>query len=184
MAEAYPTPLAGQRLTASLLRSMQPQTLRKTADTSITASTSPTADPHLTFDVTASAVYVWWGWLKYDGATAGDLLVSFTAPSGALGEWAGHGTGITVIGSSSTPTLETDTVRTNGYMQRTESNDVTQSRSFGALGVGNALTVDIKGTLRVGSTAGTWALAWAQNASSATATTLYTDSYIALQRIA
>jgi hypothetical protein len=89
-----------------------------------------------------------------------------------------------VIGSSSTPTLETDTVRTNGYMLRTESNDVTQSRSFGALGVGSALSVFIKGTLRVGSTAGTWALSWAQNASNATATTLYTDSYIMLQRIA
>jgi hypothetical protein len=184
MAEAYPTPLAGQRITASLLRSMQPQTLRKTADTSITASTTPTADPHLTFSAEANAVYTWWGWLKYDGATAGDLLVSFTAPSGSLGEWAGHGTGITVIGSSSTPTLETDTVRTNGYMLRTESNDVTQSRSFGALGVGSALSVFIKGTLRVGSTAGTWALSWAQNASNATATTLYTDSYIMLQRIA
>lgn len=184
MAEAYPTPLAGQRITASLLRSMQPQVARKTADTQISASTTAVADPHLTFSVEAGAVYVWEGWVKYDGATGGDVLLSFSAPSGSLGEWAGHGAGITVIGSSSTPTLETDTVRTNGYMQRTEANDVTQSRSFGALGVGNALTAFIKGTLRVGSTAGTFALTWAQNASSATATTLYTDSYISLQRIA
>lgn len=184
MAEAYPTPLAGQRITASLLRSMQPQVLRKTADTSISASTSPTADPHLTFSAEANAVYVWWGWAKYDGATGGDILLSFTAPSGSLGEWTGHGAGITVIGSTSTPTLEIDTSRTNGYMQRTESNDVTQSRSFGCLGVGSALTVSLHGTLRVGSTAGTFALAWAQNSSSATATTLYTDSYITLQRIA
>lgn len=184
MAEAYPTPLAGQRLTAALLRSMQPQTVRKTSDTPITASTTPVADPHLTFSVEANAVYTWWGFVKYDGATGGDILLSFTAPSGALGEWTGHGAGITVIGSTSTPTLEIDTSRTNGYMQRVESNDVTQSRSFGALGVGNALTVDMKGTLRVGSTAGTWALSWAQNSSNATATTLYTDSYITLLRVA
>ncbi|MFJ5967877.1 hypothetical protein [Streptomyces sp. NPDC093060] len=184
MAESYPTLLAGQRITASLLRSMQPQVGRKTADTSITASTTPVADPHITFNVEAGAVYTWVGWVKYDGATGGDILLTFTAPSGALGEWAGHGAGITVIGAQSTPTLETDTVRTNGYMQRTESNDVTQSRSFGALGVGNALTVFLKGTLRVASTAGTFALSWAQNASNATATTLYTDSYISLQRIA
>jgi hypothetical protein len=184
MPEAYPTLLAGQRITASLLRAMQSQVARKTADTSITASTTPVADPHITFSVEANAVYVWTGWVKYDGATGGDVLLSFNAPSGALGEWTGHGAGITVIGAASTPTLETDTVRTNGYMIRTESNDVTQSRSFGALGVGNALTVDIKGTLRVSSTAGTFALTWAQNASSATATTLYTDSYISLQRIA
>ncbi|WP_435279183.1 hypothetical protein [Streptomyces sp. 1222.5] len=184
MAEAYPTLLAGQRLTASLLRSMQPQVARKTSDTSILATTTPAADPHITFAVEASAVYTWMGWIKYDGATGGDVLLSFSAPSGSLGEWAGHGAGITVIGAASTPTLETDTVRTNGYMQRTEANDVTQSRSFGALGVGNALTVFIKGTLRTSTTAGTFALTWAQNASSATATTLYTDSYINLQRIA
>ena len=184
MAEAYPTFLAGQRLTAGLLRSGQAQTLRKTSDTAITASTTPAADPHLTFAVEANAVYTWWGWVKYDGATGGDVLLSFTAPSGALGGWTGHGAGITVIGAASTPTLETDTSRTNGYMQRVESNDVTQSRSFGALGVGNALTVDMKGTLRVGSSAGTWALSWAQNSSSATATTIYTDSYITLIRVA
>jgi hypothetical protein len=184
MAEAYPTPLAGQRLTATLLRSMQPQVARKTADTSITASTSATADPHLQFSVEANAVYVWEGWLKFDGATGGDILVAASVPSGSLGEWGGHGTGITVIGSSSTPTLETDTVRTNGYMVRTESNDVTQSRTYGCLGVGNALTALIFGTLRVGSTAGTYALTWAQGSSNATATTLYTDSWIKMQRIA
>lgn len=184
MAEAYPTPLAGQRITATLLRSMQPQVARKTADTSITASTTATADPHLQFSVEANGVYTWHGWLKFDGSTGGDFLVAFNAPSGALGEWGGHGTGITVIGSSSTPTLETDTVRTNGYMVRTESNDVTQSRTYGCLGVGSALTAFISGTLRVSSTAGTWALTWAQGSSSATATTLYTDSYINLQRIA
>lgn len=184
MAEAYPTLLGGQRVTASLLRSMQPQLLRKTADTPRSATTTNTADPHLTFDAEANAVYAWSGWLKYDGATAADLVVTFTAPTGALGEWAGHGAGITVIGSSSTPTLETDTSRSNGYMLRTETNDVTQFRTYGCLGVGVPLSVFISGTLRMGSTAGTWALAWSQSVSNATATTLYTDSYILMQRTA
>lgn len=184
MPEAYPTPAGGQRLTATLLRAMQPQAARKTADTQLTATTTPTADPHILFPVEAGAVYTWNGWIKYDGATGGDILLTWTAPSGALGEWGGHGAGITVIGASSTPTLEIDTVRTNGYMLRTESNDVAQSRNFGCLGVGNPLTVLIAGTLRVQGTAGIFQLAWAQGTSNATASTLYTDSCVQLQRIA
>lgn len=184
MAEAYPTPLAGQRLTASLLRSMQLQVARKTADTARASTTTTTADPHLQFTVSANAVYMWWGWIKYDGATSGDLVITFSAPSGALGAWGGHGPGSLVITSSNAPALQTDTVSTQGYMLRVEANDVTQLRTFGCLGVGTPLTIPINGLLRVGSTDGTWSLNWAQSVSNATATTLYTDSYIALQRIA
>lgn len=184
MPEAYPTPLAGQRLTASLLRSMQPQVARKTADTPLAATTTTTPDPHLQFTLTAGAVYEWSGWIKYDGATAGDLVVAFTAPAGTQGSWGGHGVGSTIIGATSTPALEIDTSRANGYMIRPESNDVTQLRTYGCLGVGNFLTVFLNGTLRVGATAGTWSLSWAQSVSNATATTLYTDSWISLQRIA
>lgn len=183
-AEAYPTPLAGQRITASLLRSMQPQVARKTSDTSRAATTATTADPHLQFTVVAGAVYVWWGWIKYDAATGGDLVLAFEAPSGSLGEWGGHGPGSVVISSSATPTLQTDSVTTQGYMLRIESNDVTQLRTYGGLGAGTALTIPINGMLRVGASGGTWALDWAQSVSNATPTTLYTDSYICLQRIA
>jgi hypothetical protein len=182
--EAYPTPLAGQRLTAALLRSMQPLVLRKTSDTARAANTTTTADPHLQFTAEAGAVYAWSGWIKYDGPTAGDLVVAFVAPSGSLGSWGGHGVGSTIIGATSTPTLEIDTSRANGYMIRPESNDVTQLRTYGCLGVGNFLTVFLNGTLRVGATGGTWSLSWAQSVSNATATTLYTDSWISLQRIA
>lgn len=184
MPEAYPTPLAGQRLTAALLRSMQPLELRKTADTPRAANTTTTADPHLQFTAEANAVYTWSGWVRYDGPTAGDLVVAFVAPTGSLGSWGGHGVGSTIIGATSTPTLEIDTSRANGYMIRSESNDVTQLRTYGCLGVGNGLALLISGTLRVGATAGTWGLSWAQSVSNASATTLFTDSYISLQRIA
>jgi len=182
--ESFPQPLAGETLTASLLRLMLPQTARKTADTSRAATTTATADDHLTFTVEADAVYVWNGWLKYEAATAGDFVVDFTAPSGALGEWTGHGAGITPVSANSTPTLQNNTQDTSGYMLRVESNDVMQFRTFGGLGAGIALSVLIFGTLRVGATAGTFSLDWCQGTSSATATILYTDSWITLQRIA
>jgi hypothetical protein len=42
----------------------------------------------------------------------------------------------------------------------------------------------INGTLRTSSTAGTFAMTWAQSSSSATATTVYTDSWLSVQRTA
>lgn len=186
MAESYPTYLAGQRITASLLRSSQIQTLRKTSDTARSATTTTTADPHLQMDVLANAVYIWEGWIKYDSPTAADLNIDFTAPSGALGEWTAIGVGHSpVIGATAAPALQTDTQDARGYLIRLEANDVASARSYGGLGTGNTpLTLHLKGTLRVGSTAGTWSLDWAQQSSNATATTLYTDSWIWMLRVA
>ena len=188
MAEVYPTILAGQKITASLLTSMQTQVARKTADTQRAATTVTVADPHLTFEVAANGVYVWWGWLKYDAPTAADINVDFSVPTGALGEWMGHGVGITrVVGTTdaASPVNTADTVGTTGYLLRVETNDVSSARGFGGLGTGGTpLTIVLNGTLRVGSTAGTFSLDWAQRVSDATNTTVYTDSYIAMQRVA
>lgn len=186
MAEAYPTALAGQRLTASLLRAMQWQTARKTADTPRSATTTTTADPHLWFDVAANGVYIWHGWIKYDGPAAADLNVDFSTPSGALGEWTAIGPGHSpVIGANTTPAFLTDTQDARGYLMRVETNDVASARSYGCLGTGGVpLTLQLYGTLRVGSTAGTFSLDWAQFVSNASACTLYTDSWLSMLRIA
>lgn len=186
MAEAYPTFLAGQRLTASLLRSGQEQVARKTADTSRSATTTTTADPHMQFDVVANAVYRWHGWVKYDGPTAADFLADCNAPTGSLGEWTAIGAGHSpVIGSSAAPALITDTQDGRGYLMRVETNDVTSSRSFGCLGTGiTPLTLQLYGTLRVGSTSGTFSFDWAQATSNATAVTVYTDSWLSMLRVA
>lgn len=186
MAEAYPSFLAGQRITAALLRSSQPQVARKTSDTSRSATTVTTADPHLQFEVVANAVYIWNGWLKYDGPTAADMNIDFTAPAGALGEWTAIAPGHSpVIGSSAVPALITDTQDARGYLLRVESNDVTSARSYGTLGTGIVpLTMQLYGTLRMSTTAGTFSLDWAQFASNATANTVYTDSWISMLRVA
>lgn len=185
MAEQYPNPLAGRRVTGSLMRSMLPQTVRKTSDTTRAATTTVTADPHLTLSVEASAVYIWDGWLKFDGPVGGDFNIDFTVPTGSLGEWAGWGAGITnIVSADGTPTLLSNTQSTRGYLIRTESNDVAQSRSFGTLAAGTALTAQLMGTLRVGTTAGTFSLDWAQLSSDAGNTTLYTDSWLRFTRIA
>jgi hypothetical protein len=184
--ESYPTYAGGQRITASLLRSAQPMLARKTSDTSRSATTTTTADPHLQFDVTAGAVYTWHGWIKYDGPTAADLSLDCSAPSGSLGEWAAIGIGHSpVIGATSAPALQTDTQDARGYLTRFESTDVTSARSYGTLGTGNVpVTTWLYGTLRVGPTSGTWSLDWAQNTSNASPVTLYTDSWLYMLRVA
>lgn len=184
MPEAYPIPLAGQRLTASLLRSMQVQTVRKTADTPRLATTTLAADPHLAMDVAANAVYTVSGWLIYDTTSAGDLVVGWSYPTGTTGTWVGHGAGTTVTSATGAGGTQQDSQSTWGYGVRLESTPLNSTRTYGGLGVGATLqlTVLLSGTVRVGPTAGTLALTWAQSVSNATATTIYTDSWLAIQR--
>lgn len=183
-AETYPPLAGGQRLTGALLRSMQAQYVRKTADTPRTATTAIVADDHLVFDVVANAVYEVDGWIKYSAATAGDIGIQWTVPSGAVGEWAAHGVGTTVIGSSVAPALLVDTQDARGYMMRPEPNELGVARTYGGLGAAATLTLFMYGTIRMGSTAGQFSLSWAQSASNATATTLYADSWLRMARSA
>lgn len=172
MPEFYPQPLAGQKITASLLRSMLPQIVRKTADTSRSATTTYEADPHLVFPAEAGAVYVMWGWVKYFASTTPDIKIRFTVPTGCLGEWAwimpGSGTGASA---------------TAGYSIRTDTNDVGAGRT--GYGTSDTQQMTPMGALfRMSTTAGNISLEWAQNTSDATASVLYTDSWLAFQRIA
>lgn len=173
MAESYPTFLAGMKLTAALLRSAQPQLVRKTADTSKSADTTYADDPHLVFAAEASAVYSMWGWVKYFADPTPDLKIQFSVPSGCLGEWGWMMPGATTPGTGTT----------TGYSIRTETNDVTAGRT--GYGTGDTQQMTPMGAIfRMNTTPGNIALQWAQNTSNATATTLYTDSWLMFQRIA
>jgi hypothetical protein len=167
----YPLWQPGMTVTDTRLRAMQPLEARKQSDTPITSSTTLTADPELFFQVEANAVYLMDGWLKYDADAAADINLDWTAPSGSLGEWTATGASIDTAGAA------------NGYSVQLAATDIEAARSFGGAGAGANLTLDIKGTLRVGATAGTYQLLWAQRVSSATATTVYTDSWLRLLRI-
>lgn len=172
MAESYPTLLAGQRATAALLRSMLPQTVRKTADESRAATTTYTDDTHLVFAAEVNAVYTMYGWIKHFADPTPDIKVQFSVPTGCLGEW-----GWLMPGSG---TLAAGTA---GYSIRTESNDVSTGRTGYGTSDSQHMT-PMGGIFRMGSTAGNIALQWAQNTSNATATTLYTDSFLTFTRIA
>jgi hypothetical protein len=158
----------------------QRQTKRRTSDATKTSNTTIAADTQITFPVDANGVYMLDGLLKYSGP--GDFQMGWTFPSGTLGEWQGIGNGTTVIGYAS-GAIQTDTSGTFGYMVRTETSDITISRTYGGIST-SVFGVQVRALFRVGGTAGNIALAWAQGTSNATATTLYTDSHLRLEKVA
>lgn len=159
----------------------QRQPKRRTSDATKTSTTTLATDTQLTFTVDANGVYDLDGFLKYSGP--GDFQMGWTYPSGTLGEWSGIGNGTTVASANGSGGTQTDVSTSWGYTLRTEATDIGSARTYGGVGT-SVFTVHIKGTIRVGATGGTFALQWAQGASNATATTLYTDSRLSLTRSA
>lgn len=144
----------------------------KTTDTTLTSTTSGSSDPQLHFTVTANAMYVMDGWIKYSSDPGADISLDWAAPTGSLGEWTGSGASIDTTASA------------NGYQVQLASMDLESARSYGGAGTGVTLAIDIKGTLRVGPAGGTYQMLWNQRISQNTATTVYADSWLRLHRIA
>lgn len=159
----------------------QRQTKRRTSDATRTNTTTVTNDTQLTFTVDANAVYILDGFLKYSGP--GDFQMTWTFPSGTLGEWQGLGNGTTVVSGTAGGGTQQDATSSWGYTVRTESTDIGSARTYGGVST-NAFGVHVRATIRVGATGGTFALQWAQGSLNATATTLYTDSHLRLEKVA
>ncbi|MFD9515954.1 hypothetical protein [Streptomyces sp. NPDC059979] len=139
----------------------------KGSNTSRTSTTTLAADPHLALNVSASATYLVDGFIDYDGAFgAGGLKVDFTLPAGAVLRWG-------LLGN-----VVADT--TQKYASNTAD---TGSLTAGTYGTGGTHTAGtLRGYLTVAGTAGALTMRWAQNASNATATTVYAGSWIRLER--
>lgn len=149
---------------------------RKTADQTVTNSTTQTDDTHLFVSVAANAVYTVEAYITYNALAAADVNLAFTVPAGASGSWTGWGVGLTQSAQT-----------TDGYTLRAEQNTITQVRGFGGIesgGVAQDISVNIKGLLTTAGTAGTFRLQWAQRVANAQGTILRADSWIRLNRIA
>jgi hypothetical protein len=153
----------------------------RTTDLSRANTNTPAADTQMTLLVTANAKYTLDAYIKYSGVN--DLQVGFSFPSGTLGEWQGLGNGIVVTSSTAGGGTQQDTISTWGYNVRTDSTDIANPRTYGGIAT-TAFGVQIRGTVRVGGTGGNFAVAWAQGAIAATATFVYTDSWLRLHRSA
>lgn len=149
-----------------------PLFVRKTADESVTSSTTLQADDHLTKAVEASKTYFVRARIYYTASVAGDIKILWTAPAGATFEW----------DSVASPTFgvggDTSALQSGSGLKRALGDTV----SYGGVVTGAAINVE--GFLTVAGTAGNFALTWAQNTSDGTATTVQAGSRILLQEVA
>ncbi len=159
--------LAGQRLTAAMLRAVAPLAAYKGADESVTSSTALQNDDALYLALNPDAVYFFACMLDYEGGAQGssDLKFAWAGPSGftmAYGLLA-----ITPGGGSSA-----------GYLRGPAG------ASCGTTGTGNRWSALMTGSLTTGGSPGTLQLQWAQNTSSGTATVVHAGSVLAAWQIA
>lgn len=164
----FPVILAGADLTAALLQQLADVTAYKAADTSRSNTTTPTADPDLTIPVVANASYFVFGYVFATGAaiSTADIAFTFTGPTGSTFHY-------TTLGYSTTAitTLAMSAARTSG--------NAAQGVNGSA-----ASPVLILAEITTSSTAGNFALNWAQSTSNATATVLKAGSRLAAIRMA
>ena len=143
------------------------KSVRKSADQSVTSNTTVANDTHLKFAVAASETYIFNIWLYIYAADATpDIKLTCTGPSGS-----------TVLWSPGQATYLPDATPTVGTVQ---ASGVTASYFVDA----NLRPLVLQGTILNSATAGDLTLQWAQNTSSATATTIKAGSYIIATKVA
>jgi hypothetical protein len=157
----------GQVLTASDVNNYFVDAyILKTADESVTSSTTLQNDDVLVLPVLANATYDFYMYLDYEGGTLGasDLKLSWSNPVSSTMRYqcSGIGTGGGWIGDVTRQGSDTYAVGTNG--------------------AGNLKAVTFFGTMITAGTAGPMQFQWAQNTSSGTATKVHAQSCFALMR--
>ncbi|MGH3117785.1 MAG: hypothetical protein ACRDQ2_11885 [Gaiellales bacterium] len=173
----YPTWLAGQRVTAANLTSMQRHVIVALATQSVTNSATLVSDNELTFPLAANAVYLVEFSLLFNSTSAtGDVKVQWSVPSGTTG--LRHVIGPT--NNSATFTNRQDTaVRVAAHAFTT--NGVSQLEAGGAA---TDTLVYERAVVTTSSTPGNVTVQWAQNAATAAVTlTRDANSFMTVQRV-
>jgi hypothetical protein len=141
----------------------------KTADESVTSSTTLQNDDELFLTVSANAVYEVLVHIIFDAATAGDLKMAFTGPAGATFDW--------YQGS-----LISTADATSGSMYQVAYTLSTTITTTTGAGSGTNMVARPAGRLATVSASGTFNLQWAQGTSSGTATRVRAGSFLSLTR--
>lgn len=152
---------------------VQAASVVKSADETVTSSTTLQDDDQLQITVSANTSYWVDMLILYTGLAAADLKVSYAGPSGATFAWVSDGGG---SGNSAVVDAVSRTLQSMG-----------STPSYGCVepvaGTGAQLCGLGKGVLTVGGTGGIFKLQWAQLASSATAVRIYAGSSLIVTRI-
>jgi hypothetical protein len=146
----------------------QQQVVIKTADESVTSSTTVQDDNHLSMTLNANTNYWLDGLLLVDGAAAGDFKLQFVVPSGTI-RWLADG-------PDSSAAATTDIVDRNW-----KAGSLTTI--MGTIASGTTTILPVSGIIRTAASGGTFKLQWAQGTSSATATRVFTNSFLRVTRM-
>lgn len=147
------------------MQGIAPLSAVKAADESVTSSTTLQNDDALFVSVASNASYLFFCYLDYEGASAGDLKFSWSVPTSATMRF-------TIIGQTSA-----------GSAQTAITGSESTSYAIGADAAATLNAVLMAGTLITSSSSGTLQLQWAQNSSSGTATKVHAQSFLALWQV-
>jgi hypothetical protein len=167
------TGTAALTLTGSLTITGIGQRLRatKTANETVTSSTTLQNDDALTVTLDANSIYRVYMVLLMAGVTAGEIKTSWTAPAGATGFK-------NCMGPGSDSTSRDGVAATMRYGTHT----FTTAVNYGLNDAANFVHAVEQGIVTT-TTGGTFVLQWAQQASSATASTIAAGSFLIAEKI-
>lgn len=144
----------------------------KTADESVTSSTALQNDNHLTYTIVAPGTYIIQAHLIVKSATnaAGDIAIGATWPTGTCHFFTIAGLDATLASGNT------------GTAQGRAIPGATSGASLAAFGCSTTETAVIVEFHLIATATGTFTLQWAQNSSSASATTVVTGSFLTVQQ--
>ena len=141
-----------------------PKIVRKTADQSVTNSTTLVNDTHLKIALIANEVWVFEACLFTGGPTAGDIKIAFTVPAGATLKWSGSGL-VTTAASLADLVLVGITTASGG------------ESGFGTL-TGTDSMIRLAGTVVNGATPGDLQLRFAQQVADGSPSSIFINSWL------
>ena len=143
----------------------------KTANETVNNSAALQDDADLALAVVNATTYTLDGMLIHSAAAGADFQVAFTGPAGATLDWVPRGLSTLAVSTVGEVTLAASSLGDAG------------SLITGTAGAGTKMTTLVTGLLRVGATAGTLQLRWAQGNADASDCVVYAGSYIALRQV-
>ncbi|MBB1253164.1 hypothetical protein H3146_07240 [Streptomyces sp. OF3] len=145
--------------------------VHKTTATDRTSTATLTADPDLTVELGAAAVYLVEMHLLMGGPSGGLPTTAWSVPSGASGLKAVHGAGSTAVDGLG-----------DNIVMRAGGHGFGTAVTYGRRTVTTSLLYAIETGVVTTTSAGTLALTWAQSASTATATRMGVGSWMRVTR--
>jgi len=146
------------------------QEIIKTADETVTSSTTLQNDNQLLLPYQPNATYIFRCWVDYEGANVGTGDLKWN--------WSGLTSGTNLRYTANYMSLTGTFSPTIGAAVNLGSSTL----AAGTNGSGNPVGFEMVGSLSTGSTGGTLQLQWAQNTSNATGTIVHAQSFLRLER--